>query len=304
MTEGRTSNDEARCCENVVQEFKPDNIGLEYENAADFVTPQWPFNQKIYAIYRIIVAVFMVAWIVADLMYESQKFYHDRIWLYLVYATNWSFILLAVSTCFQAVCAIFYTTRASPCLDRQSIDRMTPALKLQWVLQNLGYNSAIVVTISYWSFIAFLDHSAILMTDMSRLKHTLNTIFVITDLMISATPIRILHMFITVMLGSIYSLFNALYFLNNGTILQGRHYAYNVLNWDQPQEAIITCILCVVQSMLSQIILYELYKFRSWIYTKVFFGRENDLPCSEMQSIMAETPKYSTIENTLQSEIP
>lgn len=139
---------------------------------------------------------------------------------------------------------------------------------------------------------------------MSRLKHTLNTIFVITDLMISATPIRILHMFITVMLGSIYSLFNALYFLNNGTILQGRHYAYNVLNWDQPQEAIITCILCVVQSMLSQIILYELYKFRSWIYTKVFFGRENDLPCSEMQSIMAETPKYSTIENTLQSEIP
>ena len=139
---------------------------------------------------------------------------------------------------------------------------------------------------------------------MSRLKHTLNSIFVITDLMISATPIRILHMFITVMLGSIYSLFNALYFLNNGTILQGRHYAYNVLNWDQPQEAIITCILCVVQSMLSQIILYELYKFRSWIYTKAFFGRENDLPCSEMQSIMTESPKYSTIENTLQSEFP
>jgi hypothetical protein len=40
MTEERTSNDEARCCESVVQEFKPDNIGLEYENAADFVTPQ------------------------------------------------------------------------------------------------------------------------------------------------------------------------------------------------------------------------------------------------------------------------
>ncbi|XP_071174422.1 protein rolling stone-like isoform X1 [Mytilus edulis] len=296
MEEERSmSTDHNRCCESLVQEFKPDNIGLEYENPADLVTPQWPINHKGYAVYRVTVAVLMVGWIVADLMYESQKFYHDRIWLYLVYATNWSFVLLVLSTCFHAVCVMFYTTRAASCVDRQSFEKMPPSLKLQWVLQNLGYNSAIVVTISYWSFIAFLDHTAILMTDMSRLKHTLNTVFVIFDLMISATPIRILHMFIPVMLGSIYSLFNALYFLNNGTILEGRHYAYNVLNWDHPQEAIITCMLCMIESVLSQIILYELYKFRRWIYSKTFFGRENDLPYSEMQSIMTETPKYSAM---------
>ena len=79
---------------------------------------QWPINHKGYAVYRVTVAVLMVGWIVADLMYESQKFYHDRIWLYLVYATNWSFVLLVLSTCFHAVCVMFYTTRAASCVGR------------------------------------------------------------------------------------------------------------------------------------------------------------------------------------------
>lgn len=145
--------------------------------------------------------------------------------------------------------------------------------------------------------------TAILMTDMSRLKHTLNTVYVMVDLMLSATPIRILHLFIPVMLGSIYSLFNALYFLNNGTILEGRHYAYNVLNWDHPQEAVITCIICVIQSCLSQIILFELYKLRRWIHSKLFFGQRGDNPYSEMQSIMTNTMKYSTIDDSQQNPV-
>lgn len=41
MEEERSmSTDHNRCCESLVQEFKPDNIGLEYENPADLVTPQ------------------------------------------------------------------------------------------------------------------------------------------------------------------------------------------------------------------------------------------------------------------------
>jgi len=34
---------------------------------------------------------------------------------------------------------------------------MPTPLKIQWLLQNISYNSAIVVTISYWSYIAVLD---------------------------------------------------------------------------------------------------------------------------------------------------
>ena len=44
--------------------------------------------------------------------------------------------------------------------DRQTFERTPNALKCQWLIQNLSYNSAIVVSISYWSFIVVMDHSS------------------------------------------------------------------------------------------------------------------------------------------------
>ncbi|KAK3102125.1 hypothetical protein FSP39_009019 [Pinctada imbricata] len=259
---------------------------------------QWPwFNQKVYMVYRVVLGISMVTWIVADFYYESQMFYKHKKWIYLVYATNWSFILLGITTVFQAVCVLFYCKRSSFCIDHQSFERMPPSLKVLWMLQNLSYCSAIVVSISYWSFIAFLEDENVLQSDMSRLKHTLNSLYVILEILISATPFRILHLFFTVMLGSIYSLFNAIYFLNDGTILEGRHYAYNVLNWLNPAEAIITCLICIVQAIVSQTLLYYIYRLRIWIYLTKYFKKqmvEYDEFESEMRGIMTGSTSYTT----------
>ncbi|XP_060075002.1 protein rolling stone-like isoform X2 [Ylistrum balloti] len=290
------------CAESLVQEFRPESLGLNHDNPSDFVKPQWPINQKIYVAYRLIIAAGMVGWIISDVMYETEVFYSDRRWLYLIYATNWSFILLGLTAIVQAICVTFYSCRTDWTLDRQTFERMPRSLKFQWGLQNLSYNSAVVVTISYWGFLTFLDTSKILTSDMSRLKHTLNTTYVVLDLLISASPIRLLHMLFAIMLGSIYSLFNAIYFLNDGTILQGRHYAYNVLNWENPAEAIVTCVLCIVQAILSQFILYEIYKLRSWIFSKTYFDMAASRDGSEMQSIMADSPKYMTLDEKRDAE--
>lgn len=140
----------------------------------------------------------------------------------------------------------------------------------------------------------------IFQTDLSRLKHTLNSVYVICDVMISASPFRLLHMFYTMILGSIYALFNAIYFLNDGTILEGRHYAYNVLNWVKPTEAIVTCTLCIVLAILSQTFLFLLYRLRVWIFSKVFFKETVLTPLddfeSEMSSIISDHPSYTVKE--------
>lgn len=132
------------------------------------------------------------------------------------------------------------------------------------------------------------------MTEMSQLKHTLNTAYVLLDILIGATPFRVFHMLFTICLGSVYSLFNAVYFLNDGTILEGRHYAYNVLDWGNPTEAIVTSVLCILQSVLSQIILYELYKIRTWVFHRIYFRASEKSRDSELQSIMEETTGYMT----------
>lgn len=139
------------------------------------------------------------------------------------------------------------------------------------------------------------------MTNMSKMKHMLNTVYVILDLMIASRPIRIFHMLFPVMLGSIYAIFNATYFLNDGTILDGRHYAYNVLNWNVPAEAIVTCILCIAQTIFSQIVLYHLAAARVWLHSR-FYEPLEQLPehDSEMQSIMsADSTTYLATDSQL-----
>ena len=134
-------------------------------------------------------------------------------------------------------------------------------------------------------------------TTSSQIKHTLNTIYVLLDVLISGGPIRIVHFVYTVLLGSVYAVFNAIYFLNDGTILEGRHYAYNVLDWGEPTKAIMTCALCVILCIFAEVLLYTFYRIREWIYTKLYFGSDGCKSDAEMQKIMQEPegPAYQTI---------
>lgn len=132
---------------------------------------------------------------------------------------------------------------------------------------------------------------------MSQVKHSLNTCYVVFDLFLGGVPIRVLHMFFPIMLGSVYSTFNAIYFLNDGTVIDGRRYAYSVLDWQSPASAIVTCMLAMIQTILSQCILYELYRLRMWIFSKLYFTRDEPATASEMQSIISNEPiKYATID--------
>ena len=142
---------------------------------------------------------------------------------------------------------------------------------------------------------------------MSHLKHTLNSVYVVVDILFSGTPFRILHLFYTVGLGSVYALFNALYFLNDGTILEGRHYAYNLVDWSKPTEAIVTSFLCVVICLFCQIIIFEVYKIRVCLHAKIYFDSDDDdSPDSEMQSIISEQPPaYMAVnDQDLKEEVP
>lgn len=286
------------CVECTNYEFRPESLTFNCEDPKGFLQSQWPINQKIYLAYRLIVALSFIAWLAADCIYEIRAFFGEHPSNYLIYATNWSFLLLTLTAVYSWTCTLYYSLRSGDCLDRQTFERMPVALKGLWLLKNLSYNSAIVVTASFWSYVAVLDESEILKTSMSQMKHTLNTVYVVVDVLISGTPFRILHLLYTIVLGSVYSLFNAIYFLNDGTILEGRHYAYNVLNWSKPSEAIVTCVLCVLMCVFAQIVLYELYKLRSTVYKRIFFGSDGvEKPDSEMQKIMGdvEAPAYQTM---------
>ena len=136
-----------------------------------------------------------------------------------------------------------------------------------------------------------------LITPMSRLKHTLNSVFVVCDLLIQAVPIRIFHLVYPLLFGGVYSLFNAVYFIHGLPGPGGRHYAYGVMDWRNPMESSITCALAFMLSTLNQCVLYEIYALRVWIYNR--FSRH---PPGVAASVVEQNQKREERVNILQKQ--
>lgn len=105
----------------------------------------------------------------------------------------------------------------------------------------------------------YSDLSNFLITPMSQLKHSLNTIYVIVDMFANAVPIRIYHMIYPLLVGLVYSIFNILYFVNNGRGPNGHPYAYDLMDWRDPLGSIVTVLLGFVLAAIAQFLLYGFY---------------------------------------------
>ncbi len=101
---------------------------------------------------------------------------------------------------------------------------------------------------------------------LCKVKHSMNTAYVLTDLMLSSYPIRIWHLLCTAIFASIYVTFNIIYFLAGGDGADGKHYVYDVLDWHIPAQACVAIILGIILSAVVQIFLYGVYRLRMAIY--------------------------------------
>ena len=61
-----------------------------------------------YVVYRVTVAVLMVAWVIADFLYEAGRFYRHNYAIWLVFATNWSMLAVCITTIWMAVTSVYY----------------------------------------------------------------------------------------------------------------------------------------------------------------------------------------------------
>ena len=117
---------------------------------------------------------------------------------------------------------------------------------------------------------------------MSQLKHTLNSVYILFDLMISATPVRIFHLVYPMFVGAVYTIFNALYFINDGVGPDGKPYAYYVMDWRNPIESAVTCSLGFILTTVMQVLLYGLYRLRLVLYGYLLKNQERPPEASDV----------------------
>lgn len=274
MEDKPAAAEEGSCADCLNKELRLASICPTRERTELFVDSQWTWGRisVTYVIYRLVVAVLVIAWALGDFFDEAGRWYSFNYAIWLVFATNWSLFCLCINCIVMAATTTYYFVRGKCAVYEDKELRVKPiggGLAAQWVVYNIASNTSIVVSISYWAFVVIIDGSGFLTTSMSQLKHTLNTVYVVLDMFINAIPIRVLHLFYPLSLGIIYAIFNAVYFINDGVGPNGRPYAYYVLDWRNPLGSAITCFLGLILCVIVQILLYGIYRLRLWFHRKL-----------------------------------
>ena len=185
-----------------------------------------------------------------------------------IFLTNWSFTLL----CLSQLCNVFLSARdvflEQSAKEGSSVDRAEWAWfhSIHRVLYTTAATAAIAVTILYWSLLTpvvnFVSVSA----------HALNTVIAVGDLLLSNTPIAILHVVYPVIYALVWIIFTLIYTFSDGTNPDdGGNYVYTVLDWrsETSTAVIITVVTIVVGAPLLHFATYVLYRIRAWTATKL-----------------------------------
>ena len=101
--------------------------------------------------------------------------------------------------------------------------------------------------------------------------HGINFLYVIVDLCITAIPIRLIHIYLPVLCGVVFTFFSITYDLSGGTNVNGECCIYKKLDWDGDMlSATVTCIVLECGTVVTWLVLWSLYHIRVWIYDKYY----------------------------------
>ena len=96
----------------------------------------------------------------------------------------------------------------------------------------------------------------------SKLKHSLNSVYVLIDLLISGVPIRLLHVVYPIITQAVYVVFTVIYYELGGRGPHGASGIYPTLTWQSPAEASVTVGLEVLLSVVMQCIIFSIFRLR------------------------------------------
>ncbi|XP_014677704.1 PREDICTED: protein rolling stone-like isoform X2 [Priapulus caudatus] len=178
-----------------------------------------------------------------------------------IYITNLGFAVLNLHLIHAFIVSVIVYKSSVRTANVQEADSMASApplpcyLKSDWFLFNLACNIAFTLTVCYW---ALLFNGQTDGVDINT--HAINSVYVIVDVIVSATPVRLLHMWIAQLGALVYVVFTAIYWAAGGTGAHGVAYIYSVLDYgNAPGQAVITAaVILLLVVPIAQVALFLL----------------------------------------------
>ena len=245
---------------------------------------QW---QWIYLVYRWVIAGYFSGWLVPSGLYPANggvKFF--------IFLTNWSFlafilhlIVSALSSTTKAIsvyCCNKSDKDTQTLLEKRSLlmyididkpvgccgcqlqsDETTWYQKIHWVLFYVGIETALIVSILYFSLI----YEGGEIDGVNANTHLINAIVALIDIFISGIPVRVLHFYTTLSFSATYIVFTGIYHAAGGTNVQDDSFIYSVIDYGNNPGSALGWALGVTFGIvpLCHLAVYGLYSIRFWL---------------------------------------
>lgn len=230
--------------------------------------------QLIYLIYRWLIALYYVAWLISSAVFtrHAEK--------YLIYLTNWGFLLLVVYLLAAALSTTFKLIKENlpdkeKPMDLTIADLEDPPtlacgcgekggiswyLSITWLLFLLSSELSIPVIIFYWIF----PDDMITNWGVTLHIHVYNIIPGLIDVLFSGFPVRLLHFVYLMGFAALYSIFAGIYYAAGGTDTDNNPYIYAVLDFGKsPVTAtMIILVMVFIVAIAVHLLYWGLYLLR------------------------------------------
>ncbi|PVD24226.1 hypothetical protein C0Q70_14696 [Pomacea canaliculata] len=180
------------------------------------------------------------------------------VWFF--YLSIWGYLLLTLNTIVQAAVATYTVFSEHP------DDGGTPCyLKFAWLLYTVSTELSLEVTILYLSCGCNGKISL-----PSALVHVATSVYVLIDMAITATPIRLLHFIYPVGLKCLYIMASAMFLAAEGTNERDEKFAYSPFDWVYDRGCLKLALAWTLGgSPVLHFLVWTLSLFRKWVHDRI-----------------------------------
>ncbi|XP_062401100.1 protein rolling stone [Sardina pilchardus] len=237
------------------KEFQVKKLPLFPATPELLLEPRWYIPPWVWLLYRLSALVYTLAWCVhSGLLFATPK------WLillsHLTYCMLGVYYLIALVNLIAMLVSVrcfcrrevkrkspdsLDTPVAAPHADSSCVRveqwtllHLTPpplalSLRLQWLLQVLVSTFSLAVSLLYWSINYPVSRHPI--RPFSINLHVVNSVQVLLELVLSSTPVHLVHYLYLLAAGVLYLLFTLVFWLGGFTNMNGQPYVYRVLDF-------------------------------------------------------------------------
>ncbi|XP_033628309.1 protein rolling stone-like [Asterias rubens] len=238
----------AECCSRP----KLSDLGFQVEDSSVFYRPQWSkIPWFVFVIYRVVLALYFLGYYLGDSIQQGETFS----WRSFLYLTTLAFIVFIIYLVMAAVVAFLdgFISR------KRSIPGMRIRHKLQWFLFNTTFSVNVIVVVTYWAVLYSPSENFPVFNNIN--VHLLTAVISLLDLLLTATPVRYLHVIYPILFGLSYLAITLINWAAGGDVI------YFILDYSNyPGLAAGTIIGVITGVFIIHGVVWGLYKLRMWIW--------------------------------------